>query len=207
MLDVHVLVMSYTPKDWVAQCRASLECAAARAGFPVFLHFLPGIYGHLGQSRKEGYSRGSAQYVTHVDDDDYVLPEAFVSLLPHMKAGVTAITTGETIEMEDGSIRAIPDRKHHLAVFRRDYIDTLTLDAFKHFPDQYALSECQPVHIPETNYVHRIRAGSGSRRARSADVVTANAERKALRPDLTEIEHMTAAQIAVLNDRQLRGTQ
>ena len=207
MLDVHILVMDYTPKVWVEQCRASLEVAVAQAGFPVFLHFLPGIYGHLGQARRAGYSRGTAEYVTHVDDDDYVLPGAFVSLLPHMQARATAITTGETIELEDGSTRAMPDRQHHLAVFRRDYIDTLTLDAFKHFPDQYALNECQPVHIRETNYVHRIRAGSGSRRARSADVVTANAERKALRPDLTEIEHMTAAQIAVLNDRQLRGTQ
>lgn len=207
MLDVHVLVMDYTPKEWVAQCRASLEAAAACAGFPVYLHFLPGIYGHLGQARRAGYSRGAAEYVTHVDDDDYVLPGAFVSLLPHMRAGATAITTGETIELEDGSTRAIPDRKHHLAVFRRDYIDTLTLEAFKHFPDQYALSECQPVHIPETNYVHRVREGSGSRRARRSDLASANAERRALRPDLTEIEHMTPAEIAVLNDRHLRGMQ
>lgn len=207
MLDVHVLVMDYTPAEWVAQCRESLELASAQAGFPVALHFLPGILGHLGKARAAGYACGDYPYVTHVDDDDFVLPGAFASIRAHLEAGVDAITTGERHQFENGTERDEPQARHHLAVYRRDWLSQLTYEAFLHFPDQYILSRATAVHIPECLYVHRIRQGSGSRRTRAADRTTADAELRVVgRRSLATTESMTNAEIAAAQDEAMMRT-
>lgn len=204
MLDVHVLVMDYTPVEWVDRCRASIDVAASHAGFPVASHFIPGILGHLGHARDAGYSAGSHPYVTHVDDDDWIEPEAFACLAEHIRAGVDAITTGENLVHASAVVPA-PDSRHHLAVFRREFIDRLGYDRFRFYPDQYLLSMCDPVHIAACVYNHRIDMDSGSRRQRRANESEALRELETIRrPDLAVMENATQAEIAAAIDRYLR---
>lgn len=208
MLDVHVLVMDYTPKEWVEQCRESIDLSAANAGFPVAVHFLPGIVGHLGRARAAGYALGVHPYVTHVDDDDYVRPDAFSVLREHLEAGTVAITTGETQLFESGTERDEPNARHHLAIYRRDVLERFTYSAFRHFPDQYLLSRTKAIHVPECVYAHRVRQGSGSRKMRAQDRAGADAELRAVGDrSLSIVEGMTPAEIAARQDAILSEAQ
>lgn len=209
MLDVHVLVMEYTPGEWVEQCRASIVLAAKNAGFPVAVHFLPGIVGHLGRAREAGYARGSHPYVTHVDDDDYLTADAFAVLGENIEAGAECITTGETaLFVETGRTEPCPNAKHHLAVFRRDLLSSVPLGDFAYYPDQYALSRFTSAHVAECVYVHRISKGSGSRKQRQINAGPAKAELDSImRPELFTAEGLTYEQIAsqydvILGERQ-----
>lgn len=205
MLDVHVLTLPGLPAEWIEQRRASIANAIAHAGFPVEVHEVEGERGHLGRSRRRGYAQGAFPYVTHVDHDDYLLPDAFAVLAPHMEAGADAITTGERLLLEDGTTRDRPDGRHHLAVYRRDAIWWLPFDRMAHHPDQFLLARFEPVHhVPECVYVHRVFGASASRECRRADPSGAAFELEAIkRPELFAIESMTPAQVAGEYDRIL----
>lgn len=199
-LDVHILKMSYTPEDIWSKCISSVEAAKLNAGFPVNIHVVDGIYGHLGASRKRGYDAGTAPYATHVDDDDWVDDDAFRCLAEHMQQGVRAITTGERLIYADRISENVKS-KHHLAVFSRKVLDEVTYEAFKYFPDQYLLSKVAPVHIEQCVYNHRISMESGSRRARRNNSIEADRELAIIRrPDLALVENATAAELAAAND-------
>lgn len=204
-LDVHVLKMDYTPEDVWKTCIDSLHVAKERAGYPVHIHVTAGIFGHLGASRKKGYSIGMADYATHVDDDDWVEPDAFKVLRPYLEKKVECITTGENL-ISEGNVVPTKDSKHHLAVFSREVLDSVTYEAFKYFPDQYLLSMVEPLHIDQCMYNHRISMDSGSRRVRRSNSADADRELKIIRrPDLAVVENATAAEIAAANDYLLRG--
>lgn len=202
MLDVHVLVMDYTPVEWVDRCRASIEVAASRAGFPVAAHFIPGILGHLGNARAAGYAIGDHPYVTHVDDDDWLEPDAFACLAEHLHAGVDAVTTGEShVFFPSGKVTHAPECKHHLAVYRRDVLATIGYSAFRFHPDQYILSRVTPIHVPQCVYNHQVNVNSGSRLQRRRNRDAARRELDAIkRPDLAVVEYATAAEIAAATD-------
>jgi len=205
MLDVHVLVMAYTPAEIVAQCRASIEASAAQAGYPVAVHFLPGVVGHLGRARANGYAMGSYPYVTHVDDDDWLEPEAFAALADFLANGVEAVTTGENHVHAAGTVPA-PESRHHLAVFRREFVQGLGYASFRFYPDQYLLSMCEPFHVPACLYNHRIDTNSGSRRQRRANAGAARRELAAIRrPDLAVLETASPAELAAAIDREVRS--
>ena len=203
-LDVHVLVMDYTPAEVLERCKQSLQAAAEQAGYPVAVHFLPGVVGHLGRARANGYAMGSHPYVTHVDDDDWVESNAFAVLADHLAAGVDAITTGEN-HVRGEVVTPAPDARHHLAVYRRDALQQIGYSAFQFYPDQYALSMFEPVHIPQCVYNHRIYAESGSRKQRRGNPDAARRELAAIkRPDLALVENATPAEIAAATDSALR---
>jgi hypothetical protein len=204
-LDVHVLVMDYTPAEQVERCRESIRVAAEQAGYPVVAHFLPGVLGHLGKARGNGYALGSHQYVTHVDDDDWLQPDAFAVLAEQLRAGVEAVTTGENLVQGD-SVAPAPESRHHLAVYRREYVRGLGYASFRYYPDQYLLSMCEPVHLPVCVYNHRINMNSGSRRQRRAKPHEARLELEVIkRPDLAVVENACPAYFASAIDRELRG--
>lgn len=201
MLDVHVLFMDYTDRAIQEQCKASIECAVKNAPFEIKVHYLPGIYGHLGRARHRGYSIGHAPYVTHVDDDDYVSPDVFCRLLPMMQRDVTAITTGESLIINEKIVEQRPDCRHHLAVFRRDVVATQPYAVFRMLPDQFLLRQIPSVHIAECLYFHRIDPDSGSRRLRRDNPQEERREITLLsRPDLLQIEGMTREQITAMYD-------
>lgn len=68
--DVHVLTIGRSQK-WFDQCLSSLDKE------PVNIHVIKGTPGHIGLGRYKGFSSGTAEFVSFVDDDDYVDPGAF----------------------------------------------------------------------------------------------------------------------------------
>lgn len=205
MLDVHVLVMDYTRPEWLNKCRDTVLAAASAAGFPVHVHFVPGILGHLGRARYEGYSRGNFPYVTHVDDDDFVREDAFRILHPYLINGDLAITTGEQRLFENGLVQYATTERHHLAVYHRNVVTSCSYELFKFFPDQYLLTQVKTSHIPECVYTHRIREDSGSRTQRKENIAEASAEMLLIRnPELLVIENMTPLEIAIQQERLLK---
>lgn len=204
MLDVHVLVMEYTPQEQIGQCMSSIWKAAQNAGFEVNIYPVRGVFGHLGRSRKNGYSKGTGVYVTHVDDDDYLREDAFSVLKPYLEQGVDAVTTGEMRVLGNDQNEPTPHTKHHLAVYKRDKLEQLSYDMFRHYPDQYVLSRFDPVHIPETVYYHRISQVSGSRRLRRENKKEAEQEMNLIKnPHLFEVEVMSFKTVAAHYDRWL----
>lgn len=127
MIDVHVLTMPDTPEEWVRLRRETLEAAVEAAGYPVHIHEVAGIPGHIGRARAEGYARGSAPYVTYVDDDDWVDPQIFAVLEPHLDGSTDAIFTHEVVHGDDGSQR-ISEAWHHLCVYRRPLLEAISFD-------------------------------------------------------------------------------
>ena len=204
MLDVHILTLPGLPQEWVDQRRASIAVAVERAGYPVAVHEIAGEPGHLGRSRRRGYAAGTHPYVTHVDHDDFIHPEAFSAIAEHLAAGVSAITTGETLLFADGSKHEAPEHRHHLAVFRRADIERTDIGDFTYYPDQRALSLLCSVHVPRCLYMHRIDPESASRRQRRADAAAAAAEMRAVAsPALFVAEAMTQDMIAAAYDQEV----
>lgn len=165
MLDVHVLITN--PRaDWVAQCKASIAAAVAAAGFPVAVHYLDGEIGHIGRGRARGYALGEHPYVTCVDDDDYVLPNAFAQMREALESGASAACTPEYVERNcDGRLRN-GGYRHHLNVFRRS--DILDHSAWACVGDvlQMQRIEESAICLPERAYVHRIYKNSSARKLR-----------------------------------------
>lgn len=158
MIDVHVLVMDYTPREWVEQCRDSIDVAIERAGFPVFAHFIPGIPGHIGKARAAGYSLGSQPYATYVDDDDYMLPDGFRVLKAALESGAPAIY-GRELQLQNGHLRPHSGR-HNLMVTRRDRL--IDCAAWKGCPD-IVQRKTEGIDVLEPGYVYRVREGSKGR--------------------------------------------
>lgn len=122
MLDIHIL--NYRPHPlWWPQCLASVENAVALAGYPIAVHVAEGEADHLGRGRAKGYACGAYPYVTHVDNDDYVLPSAFAVLASALAQSPDAVFTGEMQCDPKGILRpGVSGLRHHLAVFRRDRV-------------------------------------------------------------------------------------
>lgn len=118
MLDVHILIHPSTPDEWIARCVDSVREAKERAGFEVDIHKL-GVRGpHIGHDRARGYALGSHPYVTSVDDDDWLEPDAFAVLADAMAQHPVAVTT-RCMAHQNGRAWVLPWRTN-LRVFRRD---------------------------------------------------------------------------------------
>jgi hypothetical protein len=121
-------------KSWYDQCLNSLKDE------PINLHILEGIEGHVGVKRTEGYRLGTAEFVSHVDDDDYIEPGAYqhcIDLLDQHPEAV-GVSTRERMFWEDGKENIQPARIqpnfksrvslvqhdlpyiHHVVVIRRE---------------------------------------------------------------------------------------
>lgn len=118
MLDVHVLLHPYTSRAWQTQCLNSAHEAADHAGYPVAVHTLPAVIGHIGQARAQGYAMGSHPYMTSVDDDDWLEPDAFAVLADSLRKHVPAVYT-HAWTWQNGK-RLPSELRQHLRVFRRD---------------------------------------------------------------------------------------
>lgn len=179
MLDVHVLTLPGLPEEWIKQRRESIDAAVSAADFPVYVHEVDGVYGHMGRSRFKGYSQGTQPYVTHVDDDDWVREDAFSCLLPHMEAGVEVITTGEVQVYPDGREVLLKDSTHHLAVFQRNWLTQRGYSRFCVYPDQYLMGQpAESAHVPECVYYYRVREDSPCHRQQGEHKGVAVTERR-----------------------------
>lgn len=166
MLDVHVLITN--PRaDWVAQCKASIAAAIAAAGFPVAVHYLDGEIGHIGRGRARGYALGEHPYATCVDDDDYVLPNAFAQMREALESGTSAVCTPEWEERtgQPGRLFAGISR-HHLIAYRRTDIIDHTQWACCGDVAQINRIGVDAVDLPARMYVNRMYRESAARKLR-----------------------------------------
>lgn len=171
MLDCHVLVSDKTPRDWLQACCSSLADAVNQAGFPVELHFLQAIDGHIGEARAAGYGKGVYPYVTSVDDDDWVEPGAFNCLLAAMQNNPAAIYTHSTRWQNGHATHSA--RKQALRVFRRDVTASFDFGPWSAVEDiplmRHAETAGDVIEIPEAVYNIRVYSGSQGRALRRAN--------------------------------------
>lgn len=166
MLDVHIAVSADRPEDWVTQCVASVTAAAARAGYPVHIHVIDAVPEHIGRARRNGFARGAADYVTCVDDDDYVLTDAFACLKTALAKRPAAVFTRE-LQLH-GAKHVTHNTRHHLAVYRRDVLDGFDFEVWPACPD-VALRRVGQRHpdgvldVLERVYVNRVYPTSKAR--------------------------------------------
>lgn len=156
MLDVIVTVSPQTNKAWVSECVASVQRAVLMCPYPVNIITTPGVDGHIGQAMQNGFLRSKAPYVAWVDDDDYVLPNAFSCLWRHFNDIPKAICAREIQQLANNLWRPV-DRRHHLTAYRRDVVEIANLPRFASMPNVELLKLCEDFTVDEMSwvYVHR----------------------------------------------------
>lgn len=168
MLDVHVIISSDTPRAWVTRCVSSIRLAMGRAGFPMALHQVDGRRGHIGAGRALGYAQGDYPWVTCVDDDDLVLPNAFADMAPCFRHNVDAVGTLE-IEMRNDSFRT-GGHRHHLTAYRRSaLIDHSAWACCGDVAQVRAIADGRWRDVPNPGYLWRVYEGSKARALRHAN--------------------------------------
>jgi hypothetical protein len=137
--------------------------ASNRAGFTVDVHVLEGIKGHIGQGRAKGYALGNHPYVTCVDDDDYLLPDAFKQMHGYLAQGVSVLCTPELVEFHGRSPLQAGLTRHHLIAYRRDQI--IDHSQWPCCGDVAQLSSVREnaIDLVDAAYVHRIYSDSSAR--------------------------------------------
>lgn len=167
MLDCHIIVSADTRRDWVTQCLDSVHGAADRAGYPVAVHVVDGVPGNIGKARTAGYALGTDPYVTCVDDDDYLLPDAFAQMIDVLRTGAAAICTPE-VTLQNGQFRP-GHKRHHLIAYRRDVlIDHAQWPCCGDVAQLAAITDADVIDLPTPQYVHRIYGTSKARAMRRA---------------------------------------
>lgn len=168
MLDVHIILSSDTRADWQRQCLTSLTLAINRAGYPVMLHKIEAHEGHIGKGRAEGYARGSYPWVTCVDDDDVVFPDALANLADGFRDGVAAISTLE-VEMRNNAFR-MGGKRHHLSAFLRTrIIDHSKWSCCGDVAQTRAIADEEWHDVVTPGYLWRVYEGSKARDLRLAN--------------------------------------
>lgn len=121
MLDVHILISKDTRPEWVGECLLSVHAAVEQAGYPVNVHTLPGVPGHIGRGRAAGYAMGSGRWKTYVDDDDYLPLHAFKALGQYLDSEVAVIFPREQVE-QNGKLHSFTVPRHHLITYQADVV-------------------------------------------------------------------------------------
>ena len=182
MVDVHILILPDTNKDWLFQCLMSLKDE------PAVLHLCPGLPGDTSAARTEAFKRGNLPYVAFVDPDDLVVPGVIgklVSLLESTPDAVCAysdemLVNEAGIDMLPGWSRdALPylsvgydirchciDGKyiHHLRVMRRVSVERCLPLKTKRMPEPVLMHDLAKlgklIHLPEIGYKWRIHGNN-----------------------------------------------
>lgn len=154
-VDAHVLISKSTPKEWVDRCLESIHMAARFASFKVNVFTLSGVEGHIGQGRAQGYALGCSPYVTYIDDDDYLVEEAFHDVAPALVESPDAVFPGEYIIHGSKITKCL--RRHHLPFYRREHLIDHSLWRVSGDPRQiYALGDKNIIEVKIPLYCYRI---------------------------------------------------
>lgn len=79
LIDVHVLHSQHEYQPWWEQCLQSLQ------NQPINIFELDGIPGDIRQARYNGFTQGTAPYVSFVDPDDFVYPDTYQKCLEELQ--------------------------------------------------------------------------------------------------------------------------
>ena len=161
MLDLHILTVPLAKREWEVQRDESIRVAVNQAGFPVEVHSLPGVVGHIGQGRAAGYRLGGHPYVTYVDADDYLLPSALSEMKGALEDGAEAIAPGETT-VQNGIFRR-HSYPHHLICYRRDVAEGFPMQEWVVCGDLALANSANLTRIESYGYVHRLYESAGRR--------------------------------------------
>lgn len=134
MIDVHVAKSVGYNVSWWEECEDSL-----RSDHPITVHHLPGVPGDIRKMRLMGFECGTSEFVSFVDPDDVVLPDAFNQLAtaltnnPHVCGAYSLSMRVDDVGGEQGLVH--PYRKysphyltkhpleiHQLVVMRRECV-------------------------------------------------------------------------------------
>lgn len=133
-LDVFVCYLATDEKHWLAELREDFDRDGVEADF---IEVLPG---DIARSRRIGVSRGSKDFVCHVDSDDRVLPFVFEKALSILRSDpkIPMVFFGEIytdVNLKPLS-KALPDEvfslrlmattpiySHSIKVYRRDVLE------------------------------------------------------------------------------------
>lgn len=167
MLDIITTVSDHTPVAWVQESLQSVRIAAEHAGFPVNLITVPGVPGHIGQAMMNGMAQATSEYVAWVDDDDFVLPNAFRCLRQHLdpdhpsQRPYDAVCAREIHLLANG--RFLPHYgRHHFTAYRRSIVSRLDLTPYPSHPNALMHKMCPRVaHELSWVYVYRIYLSQG----------------------------------------------
>ena len=164
MLDVITIISETTPRAFVRQSLDSVRVAANLASFDVSCIRAPGVPGHIGQALREGLNRSSAPWVCFVDDDDFVLPNAFECLAGAFASEPAAICARELHLFANGYLTPAR-RRHHLTVYRADVAQRLPLQRMPNFTPfiGHAQAAARGLIVDVLNwvYVYRRRLSAG----------------------------------------------
>lgn len=162
MLDVLVTISSSTPVAWVRQALRSAKEAAGLAKYPVRVIEVPGVPGHIGQAMLNGAGMGDGHYIAWVDDDDWVLPNAFSCLERHFASSPPAVCAREIHLLANGHINPCKFR-HHLTAWRRDVVEAAPLAKNPAYPLVPMLEAVKDGAVDELSWVYmrRIRRSGG----------------------------------------------
>lgn len=136
-IDVITVVSDTTKKGWVNQCLRSVESASQNSDL-VRRHIIsPGVTGNIGLAFKNSLITSTSDYVCWVDDDDFILPNAFTCVEHHFRDSPAAIFAREIHLYANGHISIGQEtRRHHLTIYRRDVIDQMPLEDYPKFTTQ-----------------------------------------------------------------------
>lgn len=155
-LDVLVMISDTTPRSFVNECQRSIKAAIELCPYPVKVIETPGVPGHIGQARLKSLAQSSAEYVAWVDDDDFVLPQAFAVLADALATRPPAIYARELSLLANGHL--VPHtHRHHLSLYARDAIDQVPFEQLPAF-DKAALLQVggeAAVDVLQWVYVYR----------------------------------------------------
>lgn len=177
-LDIHMLLSANTPQAYVDKAKASVEAAAAQAGYPVEIYYVEGVPGSVGKGRAAGYAQGSGVYKLAVDDDDYIEPTALAEILPLLQQGVDAASAGEFWVVNDKVVSRQVGFRHNFVVYKAEIVNNAPLATFDYYPDHYLLSTVLSTHLNKALYYYRIWRNSASRKWRLEHCADAKAERE-----------------------------
>ena len=126
--DVHVI-------EWGPYARYHEQCYDSLKDEPITLHRIPAVEGDTAIGRWKGYRSGNAEFVSFVDDDDYVIPgvyERCIKALDEDKRKIGVHTREWHLRGDRMTLSDIPDPEwpwyryffyvHHVVVYRREWV-------------------------------------------------------------------------------------
>jgi len=172
MIDIHIL--QHPQQDRTTHLKRVLR-KLGKIPDLVNIFLTPGVDRHIGLGRMQGFSLGTSDYVTFIDDDDDIEPNIFQDCIDLLDGddSIDAVVTDER-HVIDGKIKK-PLRKwlpvdgqqydietaryiHHLVVFRRSSIQPY-LDMLQNWPDLCEFTMCGKMILDGKKFIHLDKVG------------------------------------------------